>query len=86
MLTVEEKSMEKVKELTVQFFELHWNWDKVYDSDRNDKYWTERWLLYKGLKGALPYGERHGCYALVQNEEVVYVHWAWSSALYAKNI
>lgn len=60
-------TMDDVRRETAKFFERHW--DSVKLGVNEIPAWSE---LY-GLQGGVPNGDKQGCYALLEDEEVIYV-------------
>jgi len=56
-------SINDVKKETAEFFRMHWNLNIPIPA-WNDKY---------SFQGAVPDGDKQGCYALLINDEVVYI-------------
>jgi hypothetical protein len=66
------KTVEQLKISTKKFFELHWNWEQIKVDPKNDCRKIE-WEIYEGMKGEIPYGKCQGCYAVVQDDELIYI-------------
>ena len=60
-------TMAEVEDATKAFFSLHWNNDQLGDIEL-----PKSWLSY-GFVGAVPFGNCQGCYALIKDDEVIYI-------------
>jgi len=60
-------TVNNVEEKTKEFLKLHWRTELLESVEL-----PEAWAAYN-LKGAVPYGDRQGCYALVEDDQVVYI-------------
>jgi len=61
------KTISDVEETTKSFLQLHWNGEQLSGIELPDV-----WAAYN-LKGAIPYGDRQGCYALLNDNHVIYI-------------
>jgi hypothetical protein len=59
--------MADVEKETHNFFNLHWNAQQLADVDL-----PYSWGAYNFI-GNVPYGDRQGCYALVRDNEIIYI-------------
>ena len=57
------KTIKDLKDKTNKFFELHW------PNHNNYPKWSDVWKFL----GPIPYNENQGCYALLKNNEIVYI-------------
>lgn len=58
-----------LKKESDEFLKLHWNQEKI-NIELKENQWD--WMPWK-LSGEIPNGKEQGCYALLSNENVIYI-------------
>lgn len=66
-------TIDQLKQATRDFFDKHWD----IKSDKQPPEWSEPWSFFHSV----PFNEHRGCYAQVNNGQVVYVGVALNSGL-----